>query len=147
MAAGAWAVYNEAKKYIGNATLNLTTAKRITLHTSASNANTATLSVFSELTGEVTSGTGYSSSGKALASIVWTALNSASQYCFDAADIVWTGTGGSIANIKFAVISNTSGGAAGKLLCRSQLTTSQFTLASGNTLTLQLNSSGILTLN
>ena len=146
MAAGAWTVYNEAKKYIGNATLNLSTAKRITLHTSASNANTATLSIFSELDNEVTSGNGYSSSGKALATVAWTVGASAGQYKFDADDVVWTATGGSIANIKFAVISNTSGGASGKLLCRSQLTSSQFTLASGNTLTISMNSSGILTL-
>lgn len=146
MAAGAWTVYNEAKKYIGNKTLSLASAKRITLHTSASNANTATLSIFSELTNEVTSGNGYSSSGKALASIVWTQGASAGQYKFDADDVIWTGTGGSIANIKFAVISDTSGGASGKLLCRSQLTSSQFTLSSGNTLTIQMNASGILTL-
>jgi hypothetical protein len=146
MAAGAWTVYNESKKYLGNATLNLSTPKRISLHTSASNANTATLSVFSELTSEVTSGFGYSSSGKALTTVRWTTGASAGQMMFDADDVVWTGTGGAIANIKFAVISNTSGGAAGKLLCRSQLTTAQFTLASGNTLTLQMNSAGILTL-
>ena len=146
MAAGAWAVYNEAKKYIGNATLNLSTAKRLTLHTSASNANTATLSIYSELTNEVGSGNGYSSSGKSLASIVWTAGASAGQYMFDAADVVFTATGGTIANIKIAVISNVSGGASGKLLCRSVLTSSQFTLSSGNTLTLQMNASGILTL-
>ena len=146
MAAGAWTVYSEAKKYIGNATLNLSTAKRISLHTLASNANTASLSVFSELTGEVTSGFGYSTSGKALTTVRWTTGASAGQMMFDADDVVWTGTGGAISNIKFAVISNTSGGAAGKLLCRSQLTTAQFTLASGNTLTLQMNSAGILTL-
>jgi hypothetical protein len=146
MAAGAWVVFNEAKKYIGNATLSLATPKRITLHTSASNAATATLSIYSELTNEVTSGNGYSSSGKSLASITWTVGASASQYAFDAADVVWTGTGGSIANIKFAVISNVSGGASGKLLCRSTLTSSQFTLSSGNTLTLQMASAGILTL-
>lgn len=138
--------YNEAKKYIGNATLNLSTAKRITLHTSASNANTATLSIYSELTSEVTEANGYSSSGKSLASITWTVGASAGQYAFDAADVVWTGTGGAIANIKFAVISNVSAGASGKLLCRSQLTTSQFTLSSGNTLSLVFNSAGILTL-
>lgn len=146
MAAGAWAVYNKAKKYIGNATLRLDTAKRITLHTSASNANTATLSIYSELTSEVTEANGYSSSGKSLTTIAWTVGASAGQYKFDADDVVWTGTGGSIANIKFAVISNVSGGASGKLLCRSQLTSSQFTLALGNTLTLQMNSAGILTL-
>ncbi len=146
MAAGAWTVYNEAKKYIGNATLNLSTAKRITLHTSASNANTATLSIYSELTNEVGSGNGYSSSGKALGTVAWTVGASAGQYKFDADDVVWTGTGGSIASIKFAVISNTSGGASGKLLCRSQLSSSAFTLSSGNTLTLQMASAGILTL-
>jgi hypothetical protein len=146
MAAGAWTVYYEAKKYIGSATLNLTTAKRITLHTSASNAATATLSIYSELTNEVTSGNGYSTSGKSLASITWTQGASAGQIAFDAADVVWTGTGGSIANIKYAVISNVSGGASGKLLCRSTLTSAQFTLASGNTLTIAMNSSGILTL-
>jgi hypothetical protein len=146
MAAGAWTVYNEAKKYIGAGTLILSTAKRITLHTSASNAATATLSIYSELTNEVGSGNGYSSSGKSLASVAWTAGTSAGQYKFDADDVVWTGTGGTIANIKFAVISNVSGGASGKLLCRSTLTSSQFTLASGNTLTLQMASAGILTL-
>lgn len=146
MAAGAWAVYNRAKRHIGAATLNLTTAKRITLHTSASNANTATLTAYSELTGEVTEANGYSSSGKSLASIVWTAGASAGQMMLDAADVVWTGTGGAISNIKFAVISNVSGGAAGKVLCRSQLTTSQFTLSSGNTLSLVFNSAGIITL-
>ena len=146
MAAGAWTPYNETKKYLGNKTLSFATGKRITLHTSASNANTATLSIFSELNNEVTSGNGYSSSGKALASIVWTQGASAGQYMFDAADVVWTGTGGTIPNIKFAVISDTSGGASGKLVCRSQLTSSQFTLASGNTFTLQFNSAGIITL-
>jgi len=118
----------------------------MTLHTSASNANTATLSIYSELTNECTEANGYSSSGKSLTSIVWTVGASAGQYKFDFDDVVWTGTGGSIANIKFAVISNVSGGASGKLLCRSQLTSSQFTLASGNTLTLQINSAGALTL-
>lgn len=146
MAAGAWALYNEAKKYIGNATLNLSTAKRITLHTSASNANTATLSIYSELTGECSEANGYSSSGKSLATIAWTIGASAGSYKFDADDVVWTGTGGSIANIKIAVISNVSGGASGKLLCRSLLTSAQFTLSSGNTLTLQMASAGILTL-
>lgn len=145
MAAGAWAVFHEAKKYIGNGTLKLDTAKRITLHTSAWNG-ALTLSVYSEVGNEVAEGNGYSSSGKSLASIAWTVGASAAQYKFDADDVVWTGTGGSIASIKYAVISNVSGGAAGKLLCRSQLTSSQFTLSSGNTLTLVMNSAGILTL-
>lgn len=148
MAAGAWAVYNEAKKYIGNATLNLSaTVFRITLHTSASNANTATLSTYNELTGEVTESNGYSSSGKALTSEVWTVGASAGQYKFDADDVIWTATGGNIANIKIAAIWISAATTANrKLLCRSVLTTSQFTLSTGNTLTLQMNSAGIITL-
>jgi hypothetical protein len=148
MAAGAWTVYNLAKKKIGNGSISLaSTAFRITLHTSASNANTATLGVYNSVNNEVTEANGYSSSGKALANEVWTVGASAAQYKFDADDVVWTGTGGSIANIKFAVIWLSAAASANRhLLCRSQLTTSQFTLASGNTLTLQMNSSGILTL-
>jgi hypothetical protein len=146
MAAGAWTVYNEAKKYIGNATLNFSTAKRITLHTSASNAATLTLSIYSELDNEVASGNGYSTSGKALGTVAWTQGASAGSYKFDSEDVVWTGTGGTIANIKYAVISNVSGGASGKLVCRSTLTSAQFTLGSGNTLTIQMATTGILTL-
>jgi hypothetical protein len=147
MAAGAWTVSNAAKKKIGNGTLSLAaTAFRITLHTSASNANTATLSIYNELDNQVTEANGYSSSGKAMTGEVWTVGASAGQYKFDADDVVFSASGGTIANIKFAVISNTSAGASGKLLCRSQLTSSQFTLADGNTLTIAMNASGILTL-
>ena len=148
MAAGAWTVYDLAKKKIGNASLSLAaTAFRITLHTSASNANTGTLGIYNSVTSEVTEANGYSSSGKALTGEVWTVGASAAQYKFDADDVVWTGTGGTIPNIKFAVIWLSAAASANRhLLCRSQLTSSQFTLASGNTLTLQMNSAGILTL-
>lgn len=146
MAAGAWAVYNESKKYLGNLTLSFATAKRITLHTSASNANTATLSIYSELTNEVTEANGYSSSGKSLANVQWTQGASAGQYKFDADDPFWSANAGSIANVKFAVISNVSGGASGKLVCRSQLSTAQFSISAGNRMTITLNASGILTL-
>ena len=148
MAAQPWKVYNLAKKKIGNGSLNLaSTAFRITLHTSASNAATLTLGTFASLTGEVTEANGYSSSGKALVNEVWTVGASAKQYKFDADDVVWTGTGGTIPNIKFAVIwiSGASAGAR-HLLATASLTSSQFTLAQNNTLTIQFNSAGILTL-
>jgi hypothetical protein len=148
MAAGAWTVYNLAKKKIGNATLSLaSTVFRISLHTSASNANTATLGVYNSLTNEVAEGNGYSSSGKALTSEVWTVGASAGSYKFDVDDVIWTGTGGAINNIKFAVIWLSAAASANRhLLCRSQLTSSQFNLSSGNTLTIQMASAGVLTL-
>lgn len=148
MAAGAWTFYNEAKKYIGSAVINLASGNfRIQLHTSASNAATATLSVISSVSNEVTEANGYSSSGKALANRVWTVGASAGQYKFDADDVFWSANGGTIPNIKHAVIwlSGASAGAR-KLLVRSQLSTSQFTLSSGNRMTLQMAATGIFTL-
>lgn len=148
MAAGAWTFYNEAKKYIGAAVINLLSSNfRIQLHTSASNAATATLSTIGEVTNEVSEANGYSSSGKALANRVWTAGASAGQYKFDADDPFWSANGGAISNIKHAVIwmSGASAGAR-KLVVRSQLSTSQFSLSSGNRLTLQFASTGIFTL-
>lgn len=148
MAAGQWVVYNKAKKKIGNGTMSLAaTTYRMTLHTSASNAGTLTLSTFSQLTSEVTEANGYSSSGKALTSEVWTVGASAGQYKFDVDDVVWTGTGGTIAGIKHAVIWISGASAnARHLLCVSQLTSSQFTLSQNNTLTIQINAAGVLTL-
>lgn len=148
MSAGAWSVYNLAKKKIGNATLSLaSTVFRMTLHTSASNANTATLGTFASLTSEVTEANGYSSSGKALTGEVWTVGASAGQYKFDCDDPFWSANAGTIPNIKFAVIwlSGASAGAR-HLLCRSQLSSSQFTISAGNRLTIQMNASGVLTL-
>lgn len=148
MAAQAWKIYNRAKKKIGNASLNLAaTVFRMSLVTSASNFATLTLSTFASLTNEIADGNGYSTSGKALTSEIWTVGASAKSYMFDVADPVWTGTGGTIANIKGAVIwiSGASAGARHLLACAS-LTSSQFTLGSGNTLTVQIASGGVFTM-
>lgn len=147
MSATAWSVYNEAKKYIGAGTITFPGTFRITLHTSASNFATATLSQHSELTNEVSEANGYSSSGKALATEAWTVGASAGQYKFDADDPFWSANGGTISNIKGAVIWQSAGSTASrKLLCNSTLTSSQFSLSSGNRLTITFNASGILTL-
>lgn len=148
MSAQAFKVYNLAKKKIGNTTLNLAATNfRMTLHQSASNAATLTLGVYGSLTSEVASGNGYSSSGKALASPVWTVGASAKQYKFSFNNPIWTGTGGTIPNIKFCVVwlSNTTV-ATRHLLAVASLTSSQFTLSQNNTLTLQLNAAGCFTM-
>lgn len=143
MAATAWSFYNLAKKYIGNGTIKLgVDTFKVQLHTSASNASTFTLSTAASVSNEVASGNGYTTGGQALASVVWTVGASAKQYKFDCNDLLWTATGGNIANIKFAVIKNS----AGKAVCWSRLTTAQFTLTSANTLTIQMNASGVFAL-
>lgn len=148
-AAGAWTFYNEGKKYLmsGDVDLNTNTF-RMGLYTSASNATTATLSRHDQVTNEVTEGNGYSSSGKALTGVTWTAGASASEMRFDATALIWTATGGNIANVKFAVIfiEGASAGAR-KLLCYSQLSTAQFTITTGNTLTITPSANGIFELN
>jgi hypothetical protein len=146
MAAQAWKIYNKAKKKLLNGSLTLSRNVRVVLVTSASNFATATLSLLGSLTNQVTEANGYSSSGKALANEVFTVGASAGQYKFDADDPIWTGTGGTIPNIKAAVLL-ASGASAGlcHLIAYASLTSSQFTLASGNTLTLQMNASGIFT--
>lgn len=148
MSAQAFKIYNLAKKKIGNATLSLaSTVYRMTLHTSASNAATLTLGVYASLTNEVTEANGYSSSGKALTTEVWTVGASAKSYKFDFDDVIWTGTGGTIPNIKFAVVWISAAATANRhLLATASLTSAQFTLSQNNTLTLQINSLGCFTM-
>lgn len=143
MAASAFLIYNKAKKYIGNGTIVLgTTAMKLKLTNSASNASTFTLSTFASVTGEISATGGYVANGLALGNKAWTVGASAKQYKFDASDLVYTASGASLNNIKFGVI----GVSGGKALCWSKLSTSQFTVTTGNTLTIQFNASGIFTL-
>lgn len=147
-AVGAWTFYNEAKKYLmtGDIDLNASTI-RMSLFTSASNAATATLSTIGSISNEVSEANGYSSSGKAL-TYTWSVGASASEYRLDATAVIWTATGGNIANIKYAVLWVTGASAgARKLLCRSQLSTSQFTVTQNNTLTITPDALGIFELN
>lgn len=147
MAAGAWTFYNIAKKKLMDGTFDLdTNTFRMSLYTSASNAATLTLSTRTSVTTEVTEQFGYSSSGKPLASITWAVGASATEFRWNCAAIVWTAAGGSIASIKYAVIWQSSG-VADKLLCFSQLSTAQFTVTSGNTLTITPSANGIFELN
>ena len=140
MAAQAFKLYNRAIRKLGAGTITLPGAVRVALVGSAGNFATKTLSLFGSQTDQVTEGNGYSSSGKALASEVWTAGASAGQIKFDAADPIWTATGGAINSIKACVLfmSGASAGACHNLAYAS-LTSSAFNLSSGNTLTLQFN--------
>jgi hypothetical protein len=149
MAAGAWTVYNEALKYLMTGDIDLDSATfRMSLFTSASNAATATLSTISEVTNEVSEANGYSSSGKALTGVTWAQGASAREMRFDCTALVWTATGGAIAAVKHAVIwvAGASAGAR-KLVARSQLSTSQFTIGQNNTLTVTPSAEGIFELN
>lgn len=148
MSAQAWKIYNKAKKKIGNGTIVLAAATkfRMTLHTSAANVATLTLSTFASATSEVTSvAASYSSSGKACTSAAWTVGTSAKQYKFAVGNVFWSANA-QISNLKFALLWLSGASAnARHLLAFASLTSTQFNLAAGNRITLAINSGGVFT--
>ena len=151
MAATAWQLYNKAKQYIGNGTITLGAGVfKMVLATSASNASTFTLTAYSQITNEISATGGYVTGGKALvpATGQWTVGASAKQYKFTMSTVglAFTASGASLTNIKYAILRNSTGAGAGKLLCFCQLSSSQFTVTSPNTLTVLPAATGIFTL-
>ena len=147
MAASAWQLYNNGKRYIGNGTIQLGVNNfKMALFTSASNTSTFTLSTFASLTNEISATGGYVSGGKALvpATGQWTVGASAKQmkFTYSTVGLTFTASGASLNNIKYAVIYNS----AGKLLCFCQLSSAQFTVSSPNTLTVLPAATGVFTL-
>ena len=151
MAATAWQLYNSAKKYIGNGTITLGAGVfKMVLATSASNASTFTLTAYSQVTNEISATGGYTTGGKNLvpATAYWTVGASAKQMKFTMSTVglAFTASGASLTNIKYAILRNSTGATAGKLLCFCQLSSSQFTVTSPNTLTVLPAATGIFTL-
>lgn len=145
MPAGKWKLYNSAKEYIGDGTIDLDTHTfKCALFTSSSNANTLTNSTLSQLTNQVANANGYTTGGNTLTSVTWTQTGGTAT--FDAADTTWTASGGSITS-RFAVIYDDTA-ASDELLCVCLLDTTpaDVTATDGNTLTIQFNASGIFTL-
>jgi|SRR6516164_4586572 len=150
MAAGPWTFYLKAKGHIGDGTINLLTDTfRMALYTSASNVESvATLSTFGAVTGEVIEANGYMSSGKVLPARTWATGASAGEMRFDSSALVWSAAGGNIANVKYAVIWKEGVSAlARKLLFYSKLSTGQFNVTTGNSLTITPSSNGYFELN
>ena len=147
MAVGAWTFYNKFRKNIGAGNVNLLGTMKMALYTSASNAATATLSTKGSVTSEVTGANGYATGGAALAATVtWTAGASAGQLRFNAGTQSWKASGGTIPNIKFAVIWASAATPGAKLVCYSQLSTAQFTLSANNTISITPSATGIFNL-
>lgn len=152
MAATAWQLYNEAKKYIGNGTITLGVQNfKMVLAKATSNASTFTLSAYSEITNEVANGGRYVAGGTAMvpATGQWIVNPSNAKqmkFTMSAVGVAFTASGSSIVDIKYAIIRNSTGTTAGRLLCWCQLSSSNFTVASPNTLTVLPATTGIFTL-
>jgi hypothetical protein len=151
MAASAWQLYNSAKRYIGNGTITLGAGVfKMLLARSASNTSTFTLSTYASITNEISATGGYVTGGKNLvpATGQWTVGASAKQqkFTYSTVGLTFTASGASLTNVKYAVIRNSTGATAGKLLCFCQLSTTQFTVTSPNTLTILPAATGVFTL-
>ena len=151
MAATAWQLYNEAKQSIGNGTITLGAGVfKMVLARTSSNCTTFTLSTYAQITAEISATGGYVTGGKNLvpATALWTVGASAKQYKFTMSTVglAFTASGASLTNIRFAILRNSTGAGAGRLLCFCQLSSAQFTVTSPNTLTVLPAATGIFTL-
>jgi hypothetical protein len=95
-------------------------------------------------TNELSTANGYTQGGATLANI--TLGESSNVVTFDADNVVWTASGGSIA-ARYAVIYNSTDGAKTILAyCLLDTTPADVTATTGNTLTVTINAAGILTI-
>lgn len=143
MAAGAWKVNPNAKVHLGNGDFDLDTAVfNLTLASVGASANilTGAISIFTSLGSQCTGG-GYAAGGNTLSSNSFALSGQNGK--FDSSDWIVTG---SIASIKYAYIMQSISATSGFLLCYSTLSATGFELSGTNTLTIQMNASGIFTL-
>jgi hypothetical protein len=142
MAASAWRIYSEAKKYLLTADLDLNaTTVRVKI---ASGAKAAVISDYTRSTfaslSHIT--TNLKTAIKSLPGLLVTAGASAKEIKFDSTAFIFSASGGTVTSIMYAVI----GVSGGKALAWCKLSTAVFSLSAGNTLTITPNASGIFTL-
>ncbi len=154
MAAGTWKIYAKAKQYMGNGTITLGAGVfKMSLHRASASAAIlvlSTRSTFASIPGEISATGGYVAGGRNLlpATGSWAAGTSAKQikFYYSTVGLIFTASGAALNNIKYALIRNSTGAGAGKVLCFCTLSTAAFTVASGNTLTIAPAATGVFTL-
>lgn len=150
-AAGKWKLYEFAKEYLGDGTLDmdLTSNMQVALFLSTSNCDTLSVGtgVYGDLTNEHASANGYTTGGQVLTGEVWT--HSGGTTTFDCDNPVWTASGGSIV-ARFAVIYvNATVNSIVKPLiavCLLDTAPADVTATTTNTFTITMNASGVFTL-
>lgn len=148
MAASAWVIFDRAKHKIGNGSINLSGGEfRISLHKTSASANlVGDITIWSSIGSEISARGGYVAGGQSLSTPLFTQGASAGEQKWDATDPIFTASNSALNNVRYAVIYTSLGAATGLVLCYAALSTAQFNVSSGNTLTIQMNSNGIFTL-
>lgn len=162
MAAGTWKIYAKAKKRIGTGGAAMTSSGitlgvgvfKMSLHRASASAAIkvlSTRSTFASIPGDLTAQGGYVAGGRNLlpATGSWSAKNSAKQLVFyySTVGLIFTASGATLKNIKYALIRTSSGAGAGQVLCFCTLSTTAFSIVSPNTLTITPDATnGVFTL-
>ena len=151
MAAGNWTLFNKAIKKMtsGNTTWSsgqthpvnaVLRCKIYKVDVSASLAAASNYSLLSELG---TSNAASFMSSYTLSGLTITAVNGSATHKFDmAADLVITASGGNATSLKYAVVYSSLSAGGGHLLMWCKLSDTQFSVASGNTLTIYTPTNG-----
>ncbi len=144
MAASAWTVFNNFRRVMANGVIAFeTTNFDMHLFTTAASANinNDALTTLGSMSDEVVNGNGYLISGRLMAE-TWSDGDSVGQQRLSMAPIIWTATGGTILAIRYALIvarnEDSGKNTANLVLMRAPLTTVQFTLQQGSTLTISV---------
>lgn len=145
MAAGKWKLYESAKEFIGDGTIDLDGHTfKMALFLSTSNCNTLTHDQLADLTNQHANANGYTTGGIALTGVTWS--RSGGTVTFTASPAVWTASGGSITARFSVVYDDTAAGDELLAVCLLDAAPADVTATDGNTLTVTMNASGMFTL-
>jgi hypothetical protein len=152
MAASAWRVYDLFKQDLGLEGHNLNASDVVICVLCASTSNAATLTVagapngvYASLTNELATQFGYTQKAETVAA-TWADNASGNTTKFDTVDPAWTASGGTI-TAYYAVLLNDTHTSDGLICyCLLDATPADVSVTTGNTLTIQQNASGVLTL-
>lgn len=136
--------YNGFKEYCADATIDLDNDTfKLSLHTS-SYTFSATHDDLAATSDQLSTASGYTSGGATLASVTWGQTSGTAT--FDAADVSWTASSGSLVFRRGVIYSDTSTTDKLVLSVLFDTTPADITVADGNTFTVQWHASGIFTL-
>jgi hypothetical protein len=124
----------------GELTLHTGNFKMALYRNSASGTITSlsSISIKSSVAGEISATGGYAAGGKTLAGVIWTTGASALQikFAYTTGGLAFTASGASLNNIRYALIYKSASAGGGPAICYCSLSSGNFTIASGNILTI-----------
>ena len=143
MAANAWEIYDSAKEYLGDGTIDLDGGTFVCMLVTSAYTFSAAHTQISDVSANEVTGNGY-----ARYSLTATWVRSGGTVTWDSDDATFTASGGSITARRAIIFDDATTVPVDALICSSLLdnTPADVSVTDGNTLTVQMNASGIFTL-